>query len=147
MTPTTTLNVTLTGVTPTQFEALTKLLSGETPSKKKTTPQKTVSDDEDEDFGTKPLKAKNLEEDYESEESDEDSEEDETEDEESSITFKDVRAAVNKYGEKHPDQMRAILLGFNMKSPKELSAKHNERHWEPLYRKVMAKIKAAKKNK
>lgn len=110
--------------------------------KKKATrkkPAPTVDDEEDEDFGTKPLKAKDLEE-------DEDTDTDESdEDEEPTITFAEVRALLNKYGEKYPDQARAILAGFNIKSPKELSATQNEKYWGPIFRKVMAKMKAAKK--
>jgi hypothetical protein len=80
-------------------------------------------------------------------EEDEEGSEGDDEADEPSVSFQDVRAALNKYGEKHPDQARAILSTFNIKSPKELSAKHNEKYWEPVYRKVMAKIKAAKKRK
>jgi ATP-binding cassette subfamily F protein 2 len=149
--------------------------------KKRKKPSKTVSDDEDEDFGTKALKEEDLEEEAEddeedegtrkpkslrgkksnartsddedadeadeSEEDDESDESDSEDDEESSVTFQEVRAALNKYGEKHPDQAQAILLTFGIKSPKELSAVKNEKHWEGIYRKVMAKIKAGKKRK
>lgn len=141
-------------------------------------PSKTVSDDEDEDFGTKSLREEDLEEEAEDDEEDEgvgksrtvrgkkaksrasdqedaadepeeDNEDDEgdSEDDEPSVTFQEVRAALNKYGEKHPDQAQAILLSFGIKSPKELSAVKNEEHWEGIYRKVMAKIKSSKKRK
>jgi len=116
------------------------------PAKKRGRPAKTVSDDEDEDFGKKELSEEDLDED-EGEESDEESDEDAEDDEEPSVTFAEVRGAINKYGEKHPDQMRAILLGFGLKGPKELSATKNQKHWEPIYRKVMAKLKASKKAK
>jgi hypothetical protein len=141
--------------------------------KGKKKPLKTVDADEDEDFGSSELSEDDLDDEEEdeapakktkskkstkdtdadeSEDEDEDTDSDESEDEsdeddEPSVSFQDVRAALNKYGEKHPDQARAILSTFNIKSPKELAAKHNEKYWEPVYRKVMAKIKAAKKKK
>jgi hypothetical protein len=144
--------------------------------KKKKQPLKTVDADEDEDFGSEAMdeddldeeedeetessgksrtlragkkQSKKLVEDSEADDSEtgEESSEESDEDDEPAISFQDVRAALNKYGEKHPDQARAILSTFNIKSPKELSAKHNEKYWEPVYRKVMAKIKAAKKRK
>lgn len=136
---------------------------------KRSKPLKTVSDDEDETFGTKAMSEDDLEdidtdEDEapakktkskkavatDDDETDEDAETDtdsDEDDEEPSVTFQEVKAAINKYGEKHPDQMRAILLAFNIKGPKELAARHNEKYWEPVYRKVMAKLKAAKKSK
>jgi TATA-binding protein-associated factor Taf7 len=97
-------------------------------------------------------KSKKVDADETEEDNDEDSEEesegdDEADETEPSVSFQEVRAALNKYGEKHPDQARAILSTFNIKSPKELAAKQNEKYWEPVYRKVMAKIKAAKKRK
>lgn len=146
-----TLSITLTGVTPAQVQAITKIMQEETPATRtrKSKPETTVSEEEDEDFGKKPLRAKDLDEDTDEDESDESesNDGDEDEDEEPAVTFAEVRAALNKYGEKHPDQARAILSGFNIKGPKELSAKHNQKYWAPVYAKVMAKIKAAKKGK
>lgn len=156
-----TLNIAVTGLTPEKLTALVKSLQGiqseieETSTtditalkakSKKTTPETTVSDDEDEDFGTKTLKSKDLEDDEEDLD-DEEVEEDDSDDEDDApeVDFKTLRNAVNTYGEKKPDQMKAILLTFNMKSPKELSAKHNERHWDAVYLKVKAKLKALKK--
>lgn len=109
--------------------------------KKKSTrkkPAPTVDDEEDEDFGTEALEKEDL---------DESDEEDLDEDEEPSVTFKEVRAALNKYGEKYPDQARAILAGFNIKSPKELSSTSNQKYWSPVYKKVMSKLKSIKKNR
>jgi hypothetical protein len=149
---------------------------------KRTAPAKTVSDDEDEDFGKKAMseddldeetaeddaedegatksrtlrnkkrKASAMDEEDAEEDSDTetDSEDDETdtdsdEDESPKVTFQELKAAMNKYGEKHPDQMRAILSGFNIKGPKELAARTNEKYWDPVFRKVMSKLSAMKK--
>lgn len=143
-------SVTLHGITAEQFTAIQALLNGKTATDtdedtdavdmtelkkkaaKKTKPAKTVSEDEDEDFGEKEMMGEDLDED-----ADEDADEDE--DEEEGLTFEEVKAAINKYGNKHPDQMKAILLGFNFKSTKEL--KEHKAKWEPVYRKVMAKLK------
>lgn len=151
-----TYSLTISGLTAEQFSHVTALLkTTETPEKsdtidmtslKKVNPEKTVSEEEDADFGKKPLKAKDLEDD-EAEEAEETEESNEEADEEPAITFADVRAALNKYGEKYPDQARAILLGFNIKNPKELSAQGNQKYFEPIYRKVMAKLKLLKKKR
>jgi hypothetical protein len=155
------ISVNVNNLTPAQFAAIHKILTvtdqeseDAAPVKraKKSKPAATVSDDEDEEFAKAPVRARELEEDEEVSEDDEDEtevadDEDEDEDEEPSVTFAEVKAAINKYGEKHPDQMRAILLGFNIKGPKELAAKGNEKYWQPVYRKVMAKLKASKKAK
>lgn len=172
------VSVTLTNVTPAQYEAIAKMLAGETaPTKRgRAKPAKTVSDDEDDDFGTKSLSEEDLEDDEaetddnedesekvsaksgkktaqatddndetEEEEDAEDSEE--NDEEESGVTFAEVRAACNKYGEKHPDEMRAILKSFKIESPKALSKSSNEKHWAPIYKKVMIRLKAMRKNK
>lgn len=99
---------------------------------KTTKPAKTVSDDEDEDFGTEEMGSADLDEETETDEDAED-------EDEATLTFDEVKAAVNKYGNKNADQMRAILHGFNLKSTKELE--RNKKYWEPVYRKVMAKMK------
>lgn len=96
-------------------------------------PAKTVSPDEDEDFGTSEISAKDLREEAEEEE-----ETDEDEDSEE-LDWATLKAAVNEYGEKNVDGMKAILASFNLKSTKEL--KNSENKWEPVYRKVMAKLK------
>lgn len=110
-------------------------------------PAKTVSEEESESFGTKTLTARDLEEineeinaDIEAEELDESEEE-----EESGVTFDQVKAVINKYGEKKPDEMRAILAGFNVKSTKQLADLPAK--WEPVYNKVQAKLTAQKKKK
>lgn len=105
---------------------------------KKTKPAKTVSDEEEESFGTEAVEEEELEEE-ETEESEE------SEEEEDALSFDQVKEAINTYGNKKPEDMKAILLGFNMKSTKELE-KHKTK-WEPVYRKVMAKLKASKKAK
>lgn len=122
-----------------------------TRTRKKDEPEDTVDEEEDEDFGKKTMKKKDLEEDEDELEASDDAEDEEEETDEDdseegpTVDFKTLRAAVNKYGEKAPDQMRAILAGFKIKSPKELSAVKNEKHWDGVYRKVMAKLKTSKK--
>ncbi len=124
-------------------------------SKKKAAPVKTVSPDEDEDYGTsgdltdeeleveeedeKPVKRKAaskkvVEEDEE--------EEEESDDDAPSIEFDEVRAAINKLGNRDASAMKTILASFNLKTAKEV-----ERHpkkYEAIYRKVMTKLKAGK---
>lgn len=109
---------------------------------KKSKPAKTVSEDEEEEFGTKgAVDEDELEdEDEDAEESDDDAEEDED-----ALPWETVKEAINKYGNKKPDEMKAILLSFNFKSTKELQ--QHKVKWEPVYRKVMAKLKATKKAK
>lgn len=117
-----------------EAEAPTKKTRG-----KKAKPEATVSEEEEEEFGTKgALDEEELEE-------EEESEEEESEEEESGLDWDELKAAINKYGEKKPEDMKAILLGFNMKSTKELEKHKNK--WEPVYRKVMVKLKAMKKAK
>lgn len=141
MRTTTSMSVILNNVSPEQFEAINKLLAvdtEETAAKaKRAKPTNTVSEEEDEDFGTSAMDEDDLTE----------TEEDAVEEEEepAGVTFAELKAAINKYGEKHPDQMRAILAGFNIKSPKELASTKNEKYWQPVYEKVMAKLKAVKK--
>lgn len=137
MTPTTT--VTITGVTPKQYEAITQLLAGGTT--KKTKPSKTVDDEEDEDFGKKTMDADDLD-----EEEDTDTDED-GDDEEGEVDFATVRKVAKQYGESHPDQMQAILSSFNIKGLKELSSEKNERYWGPVYTKVTTRLAALKKKK
>lgn len=108
------------------------------PKKTRSKPEKTVSEDEEEDFGKKEIEAEDLDDDGEDEEEEINSDGEE-EDEAPPLSFDDVKAAINKYGEKKPDDMLAILHGFNIKSTKELQ-KHKSK-WEPVYRKVMVKLK------
>ena len=119
---------------------------------KKGRPAKTVSDDEDEDFGKKKMSKKDLEEEDDDveaaadDEGEEDNGNDDDTKDEPGVTFQELRAAINKYGEKKPADMRAILLSFNLKSPKELSSKGAEKYYDVIYRKVMSKLKALKKS-
>lgn len=151
------VTVTLNNPTQGQLLALNDILhaadaaNAEKPAKvtkgKAGKPKASVSPDEEEDFGTKAVDEEELEE--ESEDSD-DAEEDEDaeesdEEEDDALTFDEVKAALNKYGNKNPDGAKAILLGFNIKTTAELQ-KHKTK-WEPVYRKLMARIKAAKKKK
>lgn len=105
---------------------------------KKSKPENTVSDEEDEDFGKKILSKKDLEEDSK-DDADDSEDEEESEDDEDALTFEEVKAALNKYGNKKPEEAKAILLGFNIKSTKELEKHKNK--WEPVYRKIQAKLK------
>lgn len=120
--------------------------------KKRGRPAKTVSPDEDEDFGKKPLKKKDLksddedeseEEDLDEEDEDESDDGDPEEEEDDSLSFDEVSDVINKYGGKDAKGMKEIYSGFNLKNTKELKA--NPKKWEPVYRKVMAKLKALKK--
>lgn len=133
-------SVTVTIMSPTgaQMEAINKILgtNGDSTTtatvKTRKAPPTTVSDDEDEDFGTKKMTKKNLK--NTTEEDD-----DESEDKESEITFEEVKEVLNEYGEDHPDEARAILMGFNIKSTKELKTMPSK--WELVWRKVKAKMK------
>jgi hypothetical protein len=147
MTPSNAITVTLNNPTAGQLAALSDILNGveqnrtsseeadKPKTRKNARPPKTVSHEEDEEFGTEgALDEEDLE------VSSDDTESEDTEDE--SVSWEDVTEALNTYGGKHPDEAKAILLGFNIKSTKELKAHKNK--WEPVYRKVMAKLKKAK---
>lgn len=121
------------GTTSDSLSGITKAKRGV--SKK---PGKTVSPDEDEDFAKEALEAEDLEDD-----ADEEEEEESDEDEDEGLDFSEVKDAIDRYGAKNPDAMKAILSGFNLKGTKEL--KNTKGKWEPVYRKVMAKLKALKK--
>jgi hypothetical protein len=112
-----------------------KIASPVVKAKRGRPPLTTVSDEEDNEFGTKELSEEGLEDD------------DETTDdsEEETLTFEEVKEALNRYGNKHPSEAKGILLSFNLKSTKEL--KEVKTKWEPVYRKVMAKLKLEKKSK
>jgi hypothetical protein len=102
---------------------------------KKTEPEPTVSEEEDESFGIRTLSEEDLVE-----------EEIETDDEEhSALTFDTVKDALNEYGHKHPDEARAILLGVGVKSSKELE--RTPKKWDAVYAKVMAKLPKKGKRK
>lgn len=114
----------------------------------KQAPEKTISDEEDEDFGSEELEEEDLEvadDEDTDEESEEDDEESEDEEDEASLKFDEVKKAMNRFGESNPVAMKAILASFNIKNSKELE-KHPKK-WEPVYRKTMAKLKALKKKK
>jgi hypothetical protein len=131
-----TLSVTINGITAVQFDAITKILDGSgeqktTPAetttktrktKTRTTPENTVSEDEEESFAEKELDEDELDDD----------------DLETTVSFATLKRAINTYGEKNPDRMKAILLGFNMKTTKELE-KHPSK-WDAVYTKVMARL-------
>lgn len=165
MTQSTSITVTIPNPTAGQLAALTDILnaveqnetSTENASKVKRgrgRPAKTVSEDEDEEFGTKPLGKKDLkndeDEDEETEASESDEDEDESndgneeeDDEEEGLSFDTVKAAINKYGEKKPDDMKAILASFGFKGTKQLSEAKPSK-WQAVYDKVQAKLKKKK---
>src|ERR1700679_2594041 len=114
-----------------------------TTKRTRTKPEPTVSEDEDDDFGTESLSEDDVNEDEEETETDE-----AEEDEDGSVSFAEVRAVLNKYGEKNAEGARAILVSFGIKSPKDLSNnKKYGKHYAAIYQKVMAKLKAAKKSR
>lgn len=162
MTTTTTahasITVTIPNPTAGQLSALTDLMNGVEQNKtasdaanqkktsKRTTPEDTVDEEEEETFGNKKLTKKELAEKDEDETDEEtDETEEETDEDEDGLTFDQLTAAINKYGNKKPDEMKAILLGFNLKSTKEL--KQHKNKWAPVYTKVLAKLKAQKKGR
>lgn len=148
------ITLTIPNLTPSQVNAITEILAGKvaapladiTKAKRgvsKKAPLKTVSPDEDPDFGAEALEEDDIE--VEAADVDEDEEADEDEDEDDGITFDQVRAVINKYGDKKPDAMKAILTGFNLKGTKELERTKSK--WQPVYDKVSAKLKLLKKAK
>lgn len=161
MTPT--FSITVGGLNSKQFEAIRTILAGEKaedekPAKSKKAPVKTVSPDEDEDLGKEAVDEDEVEDDEDEDEADEseDEDEDESEDEDSDSddeeeedekqagpSFDEVKKVINRYGKTHPDQMKNILLGFNLKSTKELE-KHPKK-WEPVLRKTLGALKKLKK--
>jgi hypothetical protein len=121
-----------------QIAAITALLNGETTTTtspkrgrpaKNTQPAETVSSDESEDFGTTDM----TESDFETTTTEDETTEEET------PSFDTVKAAINKYGNAHPDKMKAILLSFGVKSTKELEASPSK--WQSVLTKVQAKLK------
>ena|SRR5271166_4070175 len=154
------ITITLNNPTAGQLAALTDILNGveqnvgatEEAAKPKTrrgkkAPEKTVSDDEDEEFGIQgAVDEEDLEDSSdESDDTDTESEDEDDEEEQAACSWEDVTDVLNTYGSKHPDEAKAILLGFNIKSTKELKAHKNK--WEPVYRKVKSKLKGLKKGK
>ncbi len=122
------ITVTINNPSKWQIDAIENLLAGthvaqeDTPyavNKKAAKPAKTVSPDEDEEFGTSPLKEEDLE-------------------EEDTLTFDKVLDVVNEYGSSYPKEMKAILAGFGLKSTKELKTAKNK--WAAVFKKVSAKL-------
>lgn len=164
------ITVTIPNPTQKQIAALAEIIDTRylvdettTPAKKtksRKAPAKTVSEDEDEDYGTEEMEEgdEDLEGDDEEEEVplkkkatskkkaavvEEEDEDEEEADEDGGLDWDEVRDAMNTYGEKNKAGMKAILAGVNVKTTKELMTHKNK--WEPVYRKVMAKLKALKK--
>lgn len=144
MTPVTSITITIPNPTAGQMLALNDIMSAThetTPKKrgtKNTAPQKTVSEEEEESFGAKALDEEDLD---DRDQTDTDS--DDEDEGESSVTFDQVKAAIDKYGEKKPNDMTAILKACGVSSTKELKA--NKNRWEHVYRKTLAKLKLLKK--
>lgn len=145
----TAMTVTIHNPTAAQLEWLAKKFtwSGETTEEtpvktKKTKPLKTAAEDTESEMDEDDLSSDDAPEDELSEEDEMQKDADDEDDDTDGLSFDEVKAALNKYGVKHPDEAKAILLGFNIKSTKEL--KNHQKKWEPVYRKVMAKLKKMK---
>lgn len=126
-------------------------------------PANTVSEEEDENFGKKPLTKKQLkakeaeeeeseedseeaEEESEDESEDEDGDEDDSEEEEAEgLSFEEVKATIGELGAKYPAKAEAVLKSFGLANLKELKAAPKK--WEAIYKKVKAKLAALKKAK
>ncbi len=134
---TNTFSVTIPNLTALQIAAIESLLNETTTTRKshtkKAAPQATVSEEEDEDFGSEETEGEEIE--------DEDDNEDE--DETPAVTFDQVKAAINKYGATHANEMRAILKAHKAGSTKELSTKPKQ--WESVLNKVNVALKKLKK--
>lgn len=72
----------------------------------------------------------------ESEESEEESDSEDEQEEEPAVSFAQVKAAIDKYGDKKPKTMKTLLSSFNLKSTAEL--KKNKKKWAPVLRKIKA---------
>lgn len=137
------ISVTIPNPTSAQVLALAEIMAATeetaTPKRKRAAkPADTDTADDEEEVET----AADTDEE-ESDEEEESEEDDEEESDDEQLTFDDVTKALNKYGNKNPKGAKALLLSFGIKSTKELEK--SEKKWEPVYRKLMAKIKAAKK--
>lgn len=111
-------------------------------SKTSKSPAKTVSPDEDEDYGNEALDEDDVMEAGSDDPADFDDEDEADEEEEPGVSFADLKASITKYGEKSPKDMKAIYAGFNVKTIQELKTKPAK--WEAVYSKVQAKLKALK---
>lgn len=148
------LSFTISNPTAEQMAALQALMTqtntgADAPAKKRGRPAKTVSPDEDEDFGKEELEEEDLADEEETEEADEeesDEAEEEADEEEDApkVSFDQVKAAINKYGATHPKQMKAIYASFKIKDTKELKSAKTK--WAPVYVSVLAKLKELKKS-
>jgi len=144
------VSVTFNNPSPQQLEALLKVLNGDAPRTRKSKPEPTVSEDEDDNFGKKKLSKKDLDEDAdeENQEDDEELEAAETDSEEDAeedgLDWDTVKATVNAYGNKKPKAMQALLASFGFKGTAELKA--SKKKWEPVYRKIKAVMKAKNKD-
>lgn len=141
-----TVTLTLPNLTHAQAAQVLALLGDNEPSatetftktrrSKRPQPEPTVTDEDEEE-----IEAASDEE--EEEETDTDEESDESDDEDSVLSFSTLKDAINKYGAKQPEKMKALLLSFNLKSTKELQT--TPKKWEAVYRKVQAALKVSKK--
>lgn len=149
-----TYSLTVNNITATQFVAIQKLLD---------TPETTVSPDESEEFGTKPMTADDLgevettkkrtkakpktkaakeeSEDNETEEAEdaEDFSSDDEEGETTALTFSELKRVVNAYGNQFPSIMRGILTRAGVKNTKELEAK--PKLWAEVYEETTDRLK------
>lgn len=108
----------------------------------KTKKKAKATDEEDE---TQDDEEETTEEDEDEEETEEEESEEESEDdeEEESVSFADVKRAIDKHGDKKPKEMKALLSGFNIKSTAEL--KTNKKKWGPVLKKINSTF--SKKNR
>jgi hypothetical protein len=151
MQSTNSVTFTVTNPTKEQLAVILKALKGA----KNEMPLPTVSDEEDANFGRKPLtkkdlKAKDEEEEAEEVESDDDHDEEETEEEENDndseeLTFDEVKTALTKLGGQHPAKAEAVLKSFGFPNLKELKIKPNK--WEAVYKKTKGVLATLKKLK
>jgi SWI/SNF-related matrix-associated actin-dependent regulator 1 of chromatin subfamily A len=114
--------------------SLDKLVAGST--KKTKAPPKTVSTEEDEDFGEDALD----EEDLELADNADDEEEDE---DEPALDFATVKAACMEWRERNETSFKTILTAHNIKSIRELETKPKK--WAPVYETISMKLTTARK--
>lgn len=162
-TATTTASVTFTGLTPTTAKKLwdtyETLTTTTTKTRGRRGPLATTTEEEEEEtdtFSASDLKktrkrAKAIDETEEEEETEEtekdgefeeeeDTEEEESEEEEEeTVSFTQVKKEIDRYGDKKPKAMKALLASFKINSTAEL--KTSKKKWAPVYKKIIATFK------
>lgn len=136
-------SVTISDLTKEEAELLvasTQKSPAKAKAKKNAEPPKTDTSEEDEDESEDEAEDDADESDDEDESDDADEEE---EDEEESVTWVELKKALNKFGNKKPKAADALLKSFKCADVKALEK--NKKIWEQVYRKLQAKNKAAAK--